>query len=559
MAEWRALAQVAAAPTEATRAVARRGDTTFTHADFCAAVAAWRGTFATHGGARVALVFDDAYDFACALYGAWHAGREAVLPGDALPATLARLRDEVDAWAGDVPGALQPQASIDVPLAALDAAATRVVIHTSGSNGVPVAIAKALPQLDAEVRGLQQAFGVELTHELVLATVSQQHIYGLLFRVLWPLAAGRPFAARRCEFPEQIAVAAAEPCVLVASPAHLRRLGETIDWSAARRGVRAVFSSGGFLPLDAAADVEGLLGQAPVEIYGSSETGGVAQRRQAHDDAWQPLPGVHWRIDDGLLAVRSPHLPDDAWAVTRDRAAVQGGGFALLGRADRIVKLEEKRVSLDAIDRVLAALPEVAAVRTLLLDGEAGARVAAAVVLSDAGRATLASAGKTALNARLREAVSGAIERVVLPRHWRYVDALPADTQGKVTEARLAALFRTGLPAAHWLQRDGTEARMQLALDPMLAAFDGHFPGMPILPGVMQLDWAIAFARDCFALAPVFKRIEQLKFQRLLRPGMQVELRLQWHAERAVLAFAYSAGPTACSSGRVVFAAGGAS
>ena len=74
---------------------------------------------------------------------------------------------------------------------------TRLVIHTSGSNGEPVAIPRRLAQLDAEVRALQQAFGAGLDEALVLGTVSHQHIYGLLFRVLWPLAAGRP-ARRLC-------------------------------------------------------------------------------------------------------------------------------------------------------------------------------------------------------------------------------------------------------------------------------------------------------------------------------------------------------------------------
>ena len=40
-----------------------------------------------------------------------------------------------------------------------------------------------------------------------------------------------------------------------------------------------------------------LLGVAPVEVYGSSETGGVAWRQRArHGDTWQPLPGIAQRF-----------------------------------------------------------------------------------------------------------------------------------------------------------------------------------------------------------------------------------------------------------------------
>ena len=192
--------------------------------------------------------------------------------------------------------------------------------------------------------------------------------------MLWPLAAGRPFAAERLVFNEEIAQRIAGPAVLVASPAHLRRLPDALDWSAARAGLRGVFSSGGPLPPEAAESALALLGVAPVEVYGSSETGGVAWRQRArHGDTWQPLPGIEFRIDDGELCVRSPHLPDLAWWRTADRATPAGDGmdgFELHGRVDRIVKIEEKRVSLTAMEQRLAASDDIAEARVLMLADE---------------------------------------------------------------------------------------------------------------------------------------------------------------------------------------------
>jgi acyl-coenzyme A synthetase/AMP-(fatty) acid ligase/3-hydroxymyristoyl/3-hydroxydecanoyl-(acyl carrier protein) dehydratase len=595
---WRALTALPRDPDAAPAAVAWRDGQALTPADFAAQVAAWRDLLAARPGPRWALFMEDTYDFAAALLGAWHAGKTVVVPGDMQDDTVTRLRGAADGFLGDLPGALArpaPARAWDA-FAPLDREATRLVVYTSGTSGEPLAIDKRLAQLDAEVHALEARFGAlcdtglvpaNLAPEtvaagdavaglerdaaveppVVWATVTHQHIYGLLFRVLWPLAAGRAFAAGRLVFNEEIAQRIHGPAVLVASPAHLRRLPEALDWSAARAGLRGVFSSGGPLPAEAAESALALLGVAPVEVYGSSETGGVAWRQRArHGDTWQPLPGIAVRIEDGELCVRSPHLPDDTWYRTADRAVPAGDGmdgFELQGRVDRIVKIEEKRVSLTAMERCLAASDDVAEARVLMLaDDAAGAapahavRPAAVVALSASGREKLLHGGKPALVAALRARLLAAVDRVALPRRWRFVDALPVNAQGKSPEALLGALFAPApvRPVPEWRVADAAHAVAALALAPELAVFDGHFPGWPILPGVAQVDWAIAFARERFALPARFLRLDALKFSQPAAPGMRLELDLRWNAAAATLQFEYRSDAGRHSSGRVVFA-----
>ena len=441
----------------------------------------------------------------------------------------------------------------------------------------PVNLAHETVAAGAAVPGLDVDRTERGPAPLIWATVTHQHIYGLLFRVLWPLAAGRPFVAERLVFNEQIAQNIAGPAVLVASPAHLRRLPEGLDWSAARDGLRAVFSSGGPLPPEAAESAVALLGVAPVEVYGSSETGGIAWRQRArHGDTWQPLPGVEFRIADGELCVRSPHLPDMAWWRTADRATPAGGGmdgFELHGRADRIVKIEEKRVSLTALEQRLAACDDVAEARVLMLAADRpdvdpngavvahAARPAVVATLTDAGRAKLARSGKPALVAELRALLFAAVDRVALPRRWRFVESLPVNAQGKSTEALLGALFaaepaaRPHRPTPHWRSRRGRRMpAASIALVPELLVFDGHFPDSPILPGVAQVDWAIAFARERFEMPARFVRIDALKFSQPSLPGMHLDIEWHWNAETATLQFEYRSTAGRHSSGRIVFA-----
>jgi hypothetical protein len=330
-----------------------------------------------------------------------------------------------------------------------------------------------------------------------------------------------------------------------------------------RQGVRAVFSSGGALPPEAAHAACVQLGQAPIEIFGSSETGGIAWRQSAEalpsalqpekQPAWQPLPGVAWRVVEGQLEVASPHLPTQEWWRTCDRVqADPAGGFVLLGRADRIVKVEERRVSLTALEHQLQALPAVADARVLLLDG-ARAQLAAVLCLTAEGAHTLQAIGRRAFIVQLHTALASSQDAVTRPRRWRFVDAMPTNAQGKTPDAALRALFRPVQPQAIWLRREAALAQLELTLDPQLLVFDGHFPQQPILPGVAQLDWAVRYAREVFEIPPAFLRMEALKFQQVARPGLVLCLQLEWVAANATLRFAYHSALGPHASGRVVF------
>ncbi|KGM54222.1 AMP-binding protein [Lysobacter daejeonensis GH1-9] len=560
MAEWIALHDVAVRPRPG-RAVAQRPGNGIDHAAFRADVARWRKAFAASAGDSWALHYEDTATFAAALFGAWHAGKTVYLCADALPGTVERLRAEVSGFAGDFPPDCQllaPAGDASTPddgatWPPLDEQATQLVVYTSGSTGEATAIRKCLGQLAREVEALQATFGERLEDAVVHGTVSHQHIYGLLFRVLWPLAAGRVIAPRLF-FHEEIAAALDAPALLVSSPAHLKRIPDTLDWQRARTQLRAVFSSGGALPEEAAVAARCTLGHAPVEIYGSSETGGIAWReRQQPGPAWTPLPGVAWRITEGQLEVASPHLPGRDWWRSADRVEADGaGGFHLLGRADRIVKVEERRVSLTALERQLTALPEVTEARVVLIDGPR-AELAAVVVLGESAHARLQARARRGVAQALGQALAGGQDAVTRPRRWRFVDALPMNAQGKTTDAALRALFRPERPTPLWVLREPTQAQVDLDLDPALAVFDGHFPQVPILPGVAQLDWAVRFGREAFALPPHFLRMEMLKFQRVARPGMRIRLHLEWLSQKSALAFRYESALGPHASGRVVF------
>ncbi|TWC16511.1 MULTISPECIES: AMP-binding protein [unclassified Pseudomonas] len=512
------------------------------------------------GVQRMAVHLEDAADLAVALLGAWRAGVRVLLPADLQAQTRQRWSAEVDLWLTEQPGDTHPGDLRRPPLepVELDLDQCWLSLCTSGSSGEPKRIEKNLRQLSNEVQALEQLWGAALGPACMIGSVAAQHIYGLLFRVLWPLCAGRPFVRRQLAFPEDLQRASREHPVFawVASPALLKRMGDNLDWTALS-SVRRVFSSGGALPAEAAQSLRQRLGQWPTEIFGSSETGGIAWRQG--DERWQPFAGVELSQDsDGALLIASPYLPPGHVEHTADAARIGADGrFELLGRLDRIVKLEEKRISLPMLEQALVAHDWVSEAR-LGVVRENRASLGALLVLNETGLRALRNQGRRAVTEALRRHLSGHCETLALPRRWRWLRQLPLNAQGKLPQAEVEALLIAPRPKTpdvlEQIETDG-EWSLQLVVPPDLAYFSGHFPTAPVLPGVVQVDWALNLGRQLLDLPPRFIGMEVLKFQQLVRPGDEVQLHLRFDRERGKLYFAYRNDTAACSSGRIVLGA----
>ena len=402
-------------------------------------------------GARWALCFDDSLLFTQALLACALGGYQAILPGHQRLAGLQALQAQFDGLLtdGELPGAALAVPQLRLPLlvaddereadgAALPPERLDLTLFSSGSTGEPKAIPKAWPQLEAELRVQMALWGERLVDTRVLASVSHQHIYGLLFRILLPLALGRPFDRRSIDYPEQLALQTA-PWALIASPAFLSRLDPAIPAA----GCRLIVSSGGPLQPGDAHQAKLLLGQLPVEIFGSSETGGIGWRqRHQVQTPWTTLPGVEVRVGpDQCLLLRSPFLPTAEWLDCADRILMTGAGFELLGRQDRVIKLEEKRISLDEVEARLQALVEVESAAVLpLLQGQRQI-LGAVLVLSEAGAARWAELGPGRFLLALRQQLRPWLEPVALPRSLRRVDQMPLNAQGKRPWPQLKELF----------------------------------------------------------------------------------------------------------------------
>lgn len=515
-------------------------------------------------GARVALFEEDPFAFAAGLLASWQCGCVVVLPPNSLPGSRDRLRARVAATLGAaelaIDGVLhvalsrEPGDVATRALVPLDREMPALELHTSGTTGDATVASKRLRHLDDEVAVLERTFGAAVASARIYATASHQHLYGLLFRVLWPLAAGRPFSRERLLHKEELLPRLADErrSALASVPAHLARLESALG--AARFGAIdcVVFSSGGPLEASTAHAFEAALGDAPIEVFGSTETGGVAHRRQrarapGGATPWTPFEGVELEIEDEdqRLVVRSPAVSEGGAAGFRmgDRARRSlDGRFELLGRADRVIKIGAKRLALPEMEERLRAHPAVAKAALVGIEQAGQERVGAVVVASEEGARRIAGGERAALGRELADHLARDFDRVLVPRVFRYVEALPEDAQGKSTSALLRALFDAPPAAPEPValrpklvrEERGSDAAMvwlerTFEVDASLASLDGHFPGEPIVPGVAELALADEAARallgDGEELA--IERVEALKFASPLAPPARVVLRVE--------------------------------
>ncbi|PPD47367.1 MAG: AMP-dependent synthetase [Methylobacter sp.] len=590
----------------ATNIIAHHAGQTYSAKQFADAVKFWVNKLQAQPAQRYALYTEDTYPFAVLLFALLHAGKEIWIPGNNRPGTAQQLPKDCQLlgdWDTDKPidYYLQTTEYSSLSLAPLNPFEPQLVIFTSGSTGQPKPIAKCLNQFQLEVDTLEKFWGAQLGSAQALATISHQHIYGLLFRVLWPLSAGRCFHSQTAINPEiLINTAGSTPSYWIASPAHLKRLDQHSPWQGIA-GLKAIFSSGGALPEQAVNQIATASGQAVIEIYGSSETGGIAWRQQ--EKTWTLFSGMRLTFENDGWWLHSPYLeippnppftkggeveiqPTDTqegettahsllqslnehkksppfvkgglggdFQLNDQLTVLDDGRFLLHGRSDRIVKIEEKRLSLTELEQRLLALPWIDEAHALVI-AKSRDLVAVTVVLSQPGAEQLANQGRNLIIKQLRKALEPWFEAVVLPRKWLFVNTMPLTPQGKIDQRLLTSLMDVNnrkLPQALNLVITADDIKLELKVPEDLVYFPDHFASYPLLPGVVQLAWAEHFGKLFFAINRPFSHMEVVKFIKIIQPGNELMLTLNWKANTGKLYFNFSSTQGPHSSGRMVY------
>jgi acyl-CoA synthetase (AMP-forming)/AMP-acid ligase II/3-hydroxymyristoyl/3-hydroxydecanoyl-(acyl carrier protein) dehydratase len=526
------------------------------------------------------LLTEDAYAFAVGFLALLHSGRHAVLPPNQQPGTLSVLQTRAGGvltdraeWISDGTS-LHPLQSGELgdpeSLGPLSSDALAAELYTSGTTGGSKPIAKRIRHLDDEVAQFSDCWDSLVTGSTVFSTASHQHLYGMTFGVLWPLCAGHIFHAHHFLHVGEMLPRMLETdgCVLVSVPTTLKRLGRHARTPLLRGRCRAIFSSGGPLASETAHEVDANVGCPPIEVLGSTETGAIAWRHHAPEEAqslWTTLPAVRVTREQqtGLMRVNSPFVSVndecERGFATGDRISLMDDGrFVLQGRADQVVKVGEKRLDLGHMALELRGHASVEDVALATIDREGELRVAAVVVPSTRGSELIEAEGRQSFRRELHASLTPNFDPVLHPRYWRVVPELPANSQGKVPLDAIKALFDSpqlekvvaDRPEVHeeFTGSDFVEVSCRVPLD--LACFPGHFPGLSVVPGVLQLDWAMELVKQLLGGPPRLLEVELLKLPAPLRPGQLFRIHARV-CEDSRVEFKLWSGDATHASGRV--------
>ena len=422
---------------------------------------------------------------------------------------------------------------------------TEIYMYTSGSTGRPKAVRQRMTEFELDNAFVISRWGEEFLKRKLITTVSQHHIYGFLFGISLPFSLGVPFRRTRIEYPEEFETLSDEKYMVIATPAFLKRTVEA-EQHLPMEGC-FIFTSGGVLTPEVAKRTDEVFGFWPVEVYGSTETSGIAWRQSKNGLAWTPFDNAKiWKGDDGCLVIVSPYIKDPAGFATADMVDIlPDGTFMLKGRSDSIVKIEEKRISLTEVENRILQTGLVADVKVIAME-DRRQYLAAAVQLNKSGKEKFSGERKLVLNRYFHDYLMQYFENVVIPKRWRFVEQIPADVQGKKHKEDIKALFDEpakdsfhGIEAELVSQGDGM-AELKFEVPASCDFFDGHFPEFKLLPAVGQFAIVARFARQYMGLSSEVQDIRRMKFSAPIMPGAHVLLKLERNKKNGSISFTLS-------------------
>lgn len=454
---------------------------------------------------KILLTAEDNFDFILNFLSGIYAEKEIFLLTD-----INKIDTFDDSYIKEIKNFDYEIAQLDLP----DENKIFINFYTSGSTGSPKVIKKTLHNLVTEAKDLIKQFSIPEKFQF-LTTAKMTHMFGMTFALLYPLINGYVINADIIKFPEEID---AENYVFISTPSFLDRMAK-YDYNP--HPPRYIFTAGDRLNNKTFEYFEKK--SQVVEIYGSTESGTIAYRTSSSNDYLTPFDKVKILTDENSqIIVKSDYFLEKELKLN-DIIEKTGESFKILGRSDRLFKVQEKRISAVELENILNKCELVENSYCI----KTGEKIGAAVVLSVSGAEKLMKFGNISLIKELKAFMQKYSE--IIPQRWRFLPELPKNSAGKTDRKKIERIFSLNLSMPFVIDKKSSkdEAELKIIFLKNSNFFKGHFPDVPILPGVVQLFFAHFFAEDAFNINLSTNKIKKIKFSRVIKPDKEVILKLK--------------------------------
>ncbi len=373
---------------------------------------------------------------------------------------------------------------------------------TSGSTGAPKKINISLRNLIAEAEDMIEAIDFSKAAQFITTTTLAHH-YGCTVCLFVPMLLNIPINTKRILYPEEIIM---ENTALISSPSFLSKL---VKYSVLPPNIPFVITSAGAKLEVNVFDYWNKCTRI-VDMYGCTETGVLAYKDTPNQNM-KLLKRV--KINNNI--VKCPYMTSEEFQLS-DSIEILPDGIRVLGRSDRIVKIQEERISLAEIEKYINEIDGIEQSYCLKI----GEKLAAVVILTDDGKNKLIKDGLFDFIKNLKSLLKEKTR--IVPQKWKFLDEFPQNSLGKTDNDYIKSLFNINLTLPLVKKRDENQLELVFLKDSNF--FKGHFTNYPIVPGVVQLYFASFYINELFGLKLDMGQLKKIKFSNLMFPDKSVDL-----------------------------------
>ena len=407
-------------------------------------------------------------------------------------------------------------------------------LFTSGSSGDNKCIKKSLENLIQEATDLYNEVDLK-NSKTVISTTTFNHLVGLTFYFMLPLNSGLCIDLERINYPEDIQ---GENFLLVTTPSFLEKMNKYSENP--KINLEKIITAGAKLK-DDEFNYALKISNSVTEIYGSTESGVIAHRENPADNL-KLFNNVEIVFGEDIFintnySIETSQKSGDIIKPLEDRKIL------LCGRADRILKVYEKRISAEEIEKKLEENIFVKEAYCFNYEN----KIATLISLSNEGFEFALNNDILALKKSLKLYLKDFFE--IVPQKFKFIDELPKNQRGKIDREKILELFNINMSLPLIIKRDVKDdfADFKLYFYKHCDFFKGHFDGFPILAGVVQLLFASKLVQNTFNIDCSVGQIKRIKFKNVIRPDEIINLKFEKVKDNFV--FTYYNGEKIFSSG----------